>query len=400
MRLKEESRTTTRAVELLSALVRADTINPMGDRYDRTTPVERGAIEVIEEWLAPLRHRLTFERQPCDDRHESLIVRLEGQVDVAAGLFESHLDTVPADDWRDRALDPAVHDGHLFGRGACDDKGSVAGMILALERLVESGQTPPRPILLLLAGDEEFAQTGIRHFRDTYDGPLAYGVFGEPTQLNPVIQHKGTIRWDITVGGASAHTSRPDLGENAVLGMFQVVEALGRYQNQLQLAWTSPLMTGPLVTVTMIRGGRTRNATPDECTIAIDFRILPGMEPSEEKRRLIEYLDRELDLCISHSENQLMTPALATDPESELCHAALAACRAVAGESVCLQGAPYGTDAAWVSDLCPAVVLGPGNIAFAHAVDERVAINQVVQSADIYHRLMLEPYAAPIKLSE
>ncbi|MEQ8847281.1 M20/M25/M40 family metallo-hydrolase [Botrimarina sp.] len=391
MRMTAESGAATRATELLTALVRVDSINPMGSPYDRNEPVERRAIEVVERWLEPCRSRLSFERQACGGRHESLIVRLEGQADTAAALFESHLDTVPADDWRDRALHPVVCNGELFGRGACDDKGSAVGMILALERLAESGVTPPRPIVLLLAGDEEFAQTGIRRFRDTHDRPLAYGVFGEPTQLCPVIQHKGTIRWDVTVAGASAHTSQPELGDNAVLGMMQVVAALGRYQESLQLAWTSPFMTGPLVTVTMIRGGRTRNATPDECTIAVDFRILPGMDPTAEKQRLVEYLDRELDLKIRHGENQLMTPALATDPESELCEAALTACRAVAGDHVRLRGAPYGTDAAWVSDLCPAVVLGPGDIAFAHAIDERVAISQVVASAEIYHRLMLEP---------
>ena len=391
MRMTAESDVATRAVELLTALVRVDTINPMGGAYTRNEPVERGAIEVIERWLEPCRHRLSFERQPCGDHHESLIIRLEGEQESAVGLFESHLDTVPADDWRDRALHPVVCDGDLFGRGACDDKGSVVGMVLALERIVESGATPPRPLALVLAGDEEFAQTGIRTFRETLDRPLAYGVFGEPTQLCPVVQHKGTIRWDVTVAGASAHTSQPELGANAVLGMMEVVAALGRYQESLQLAWTSPLMTGPLVTVTMIRGGRTRNATPDECTIAVDFRILPGMDPSVEKQRLIDYLNRELDLVIRHGENQLMTPPLSTDPECDLCHAALAACRAVAGDHIQVRGAPYGTDAAWVSDLCPAVVLGPGDIAFAHAIDERVALSQVVASAEIYRRLMLAP---------
>lgn len=390
MRMTASSDTASRAIELLTALVRTDSINPMGRPRSGAEPVERRAIEVIEDWLAPYRHRLSLERQRCSPLHESLVIRLEAGDDPRVGLFESHLDTVPADEWADRALNPILCDGDLIGRGACDDKGSVAAMVLALERVLESGVTPPRSLTLLCAGDEEFAQTGIKHFRDSLNDGLAYGVFGEPTRLHPVIQHKGTVRWDLTVHGRSAHTSQPELGKNAVLEMVEVVAALGRYQELLQRNWTSPFMTGPLVTVTMIHGGRTRNATPDECTIAIDFRVLPGMDPASEKEALIDYLMGVVEAEITHGPNQLITPPLATDPDNPFCRRVLAACRGVGGEHVALRGAPYGTDAAWVSDLCPSIVLGPGDIASAHAVNERVAITEVVQAAEIYRRIMLE----------
>ena len=395
MRMTASSDTASRATELLTALVRTDTINPMGRPRSIAAPVERPAIEVIEEWLSPYRHRLSCERQRCSPLHESLVIRLEGGGDRRVGLFESHLDTVPADDWADRALQPVLCDGDLVGRGACDDKGSVAAMVLALERVLEQGIVPPRPLVLVCAGDEEYAQTGIKYFRDSFGDELAYGVFGEPTRLHPVVQHKGTARWDVTVHGRSAHTSQPELGKNAVLGMVEVVAALGRYQDLLQRNWTSPFMTGPLVTVTMINGGRTRNATPDECTIAVDFRVLPGMDPDCEKEALIDYLLGVVDAEITHGANQLTTPPLATDPDDPFCRRVLGVCRGVAGDQVALRGAPYGTDAAWVSDLCPAIVLGPGDIASAHAVNERVAIYEVVQAAEIYRRIMLEETSSP-----
>lgn len=396
MRMTASSDTASRATELLTALVRTDTINPMGRPRSLGAPVERHAIEVVEEWLSPYRHRLSFERQRCSPLHENLVIRLEGGGDDRrVGLFESHLDTVPADDWADRALHPVLCDGDLIGRGACDDKGSVTAMVLALERVLELGVTPPRPLVLVCAGDEEYAQTGIKYFRDSLCDGLAYGVFGEPTRLHPVIQHKGTVRWDLTVHGRSAHTSQPELGKNAVLGMVEVVAALGRYQDLLQRNWTSPFMTGPLVTVTMIHGGRTRNATPDECTIAIDFRVLPGMDPDGEKEALIDYLLGVVDAEITHGPNQLTTPPLATDPDDPFCRRVLAVCRGVAGDLVALRGAPYGTDAAWVSDLCPAIVLGPGDIASAHAINERVAVDEVVRAAEIYRRIMLEESPSP-----
>ena len=392
MRMTASDISAGRAAELLTELVRTDSINPMGRPYNGSKPVERAVLDVIEDWLTPYQHRLSLTRQSCSPIHESLIIRLEGETAAPAALFESHADTVPADEWADRALEPHVEGGRLVGRGACDDKGSLAGMLLALADLVEQGVTPPRPVVLVCAGDEEFAQTGIRHFVDETDEEFAYGIFGEPTSLHPIVQHKGTVRWDISVHGVSAHTACPELGRNAVLGMVDLVTALGQYQETLQQQWTSGLMTGPLLTPTIVRGGRTRNATPDQCTISIDFRILPGMQAEQEKQALAEFLDATLDWEVTHSDNQLVTPALNTDPDSAFCRRLLATCRRAAGDRLELKGAPYGTDAAWVSDQCPAIVLGPGDIAFAHAIDEQIAIDEVAESARVYREIMSEPF--------
>ena len=126
--------------------------------------------------------------------------------------------------------------------------------------------------------------------------------------------------------------------------------------------------------------------------MAVDFRILPGMDPEREKQALAEYLAGVLDWELTHSDNQLLTPPLCTDPELPFCQQLLSISRRVAGKHLEFRGEPYGTDAAWVSDLCPAVVLGPGDIAVAHAVNERVPIDQVVQATRLYGALMQEPF--------
>ena len=295
------------------------------------------------------------------------MITLAGPAAQGTALFESHIDTVPAESWLDRALSPAISNGHVYGRGACDDKGCLTAMILALLEILEEGVDPPRTIVLVCAGDEEYAQTGIRHYVDQNRATLAYGIFGEPTRLQPVVQHKGTLRWDITVHGESAHTSRPDLGRNAILGMMEAIAALGDYQDHLQSVWQNPLMTGPLLTITKIEGGQTRNATPESCTAALDFRLVPGMEPEAELQGVISHLS-QLKWDISHSELQLMTPPLSTDPGLPFAKRVLSICREAGVSSPALCGEPYGTDAAWVSHLCPAIVLGPGDITYAHAV--------------------------------
>ena len=382
---------TERSVEVLSTLVGIDSINPMGKPYDRAEPVERRTIQYIEELFAPHVSHVNIVRQTCSPIHESLVIELPGRASRSAALFESHIDTVPADEWRDRALTPIIENGELIGLGACDDKGCLAAMILALLELVEESVVPPRTIILVCAGDEEYAQSGIRRFLLDPKRQFGYAVFGEPTSLSPVVQHKGTVRWDITVHGQSAHTSSPELGVNAIIGMTDVIQALRKHQEYLQSCRNNSLMTGPMITVTKITGGRTRNVVPDGCTVAIDFRVLPGMDPAVERESVIEYLS-SLPWKISHSPVQLITPPLDTNPHSPLCDEALSVCRDVIGAGAQIKGAPYGTDAAWVGGSCPAIVLGPGDIRFAHTADERISLNELRQGVEVYKRIIMHPF--------
>ena len=372
------------AERILTDLITLKSVNPMGREYHAALPVERRVVEYLEKLFLP--YEVKVERQACSRIHESLLVRIPGREDGPATLLESHMDTVPADEWLDRAFEPRRENGRLYGRGACDDKGSLASMMLAVLDLLARGEKPRYPVLLLAAGDEEHAQTGIKHFTASKPN-LGRAVFGEPTNLAPVIQHNGTLRWDITVHGRSAHTSRPELGSNAILAMTDVIAALAAHQEKLRREYVNPLVTGPTLTVTMIKGGRTRNAVPDSCTIAVDFRVPPGVDLADAHKGVIRALE-PLKHSITHEELQLMTPALNTPADDPFSLRVRDICRAVTGQAIEFEGAPYGTDAAWAAGVAPSIVLGPGDVSSAHAVDENVAMNQVVTCAHIYREIL------------
>ncbi len=302
------------------------------------------------------------------------------------------MDTVPADDWPDCAFRPRREGSVVFGRGACDDKGSLAAMALALLEILESGEQPPQTVWFLAAGDEEHAQTGIKSFFAEHRAPIGRGVFGEPTECVPVVQHNGTIRWDITVHGRSAHTSQPEIGRNAILGAMRVIAYLAQHQEQLRHRFTNPWMSGPTLTVSMIHGGRTRNAVPDECTIAVDFRVLPGMDMQQSVDELFAGLEAQ-EVSITHSQFQCFAPPLSTSPGNPFVQTALAICREELARPVALAAVPYSSDACWIPAGVPAIVLGPGDIAKAHAVEECVPLNQVVQCAAIYRQLVLQDWS-------
>lgn len=388
------------AAGVLSDLVAIPTVNPMGRPYAAATPVERPALEYIEGLFRPF--GLTTRREACSPMHESLFIHLPGRRQDAHTLLESHVDTVPADDWLATAFQPRVEDGTLYGRGACDDKGPLVAMILAVGETLARGEKPPLSVILMAAGDEEYAQTGIKQFAARAP-KLARAVFGEPTSLVPVLQHKGTIRWDIVVAGKSAHSSQPELGRDAIRGAMVVMELLQEQQRLLRERIKSPLVTGGTITVTMIQGGRTRNAIADECVLSVDCRVPPGGDVGRVREEVIAAIAAQADdaesplgrlgLSVSHRPTQIATPALNTSPDDPFSRTVLESCRRATGRAeLSFAGAPYGTDAAWVTELCPAVVLGPGSIDHAHAIDERIAIEEVVRCARIYYEvLMSEP---------
>jgi len=281
--------TQERATQLLSDLIALPSVNPMGRPYTHSMPVEKAALDYIETLFRP--YPVECHRHPCSPIHESLLIRIPGESTGPATLLESHVDTVPADDWMSTAFTPRVVSNTLYGRGACDDKGCLTAMILAVLDILESGKRPPHPILFLAAGDEEFHQTGIKTFAAT-NPSLIRAIIGEPTQLRPVLQHKGVIRWDIVIHGRSAHSAQPELGIDAIQGALRVCEALQSHQDRLRARHRSAWITGPSISVTTIHGGRTRNAIADECVLSVDFRVNPGMDPAEERHALIDALER------------------------------------------------------------------------------------------------------------
>ena len=373
-----------RATTILCDLIALPTVNPMGRPY-RGPAIERPVVEYLEELFSP--YAVAMQRMACSDIHESLLVEIPGHTSCPGTLLESHIDTVPAEDWPERAFLPMQDDSKVTGRGACDDKGSLVAMALSLLELLESGAEPPQSIWFLAAGDEEYGQSGIKHFLQTQDLPIGRAIFGEPTECVPIVQHKGTIRWDLTVHGRSAHTSQPALGHNAILDAVRVIAHLNAYERDLQERYTNPLMSGPTLTVTMIHGGRTRNVVPDECTLAIDFRVLPGMDNQVAIDGLFSSLAK-LDITITHQDFQCFAPALSTSLEHSFVRCVTSIAENVLQRSVLPAAVPYGIDAGWLSDRAPATVLGPGNINVAHAVDEFVEIQQVLDCTKIYGHIL------------
>ncbi|HUE76003.1 MAG TPA: M20/M25/M40 family metallo-hydrolase, partial [Chloroflexota bacterium] len=185
-----------RATQILRDLIAIESVNPYFPGG------ERGEVEV-GRYLADFFTRLGLAaaQQEVLPGRWNVFTRLGSE---EAGrrvlLFETHMDTVTLEPVGQAMLEPSERDGYLHGRGACDDKASLAAMLAALEALVARASELRVDVVVLGSVDEEYLMRGIAEFANS--GPrIDAAVVGEPTSLQVVRAHKGLIRWRLMTEG-------------------------------------------------------------------------------------------------------------------------------------------------------------------------------------------------------
>jgi succinyl-diaminopimelate desuccinylase len=305
-------------------------------------------------------------------------------------LFDVHQDTVPVEGMTD-PFTPRIEGGRMWGRGTCDTKGSLAATLVALRRLAAEGTPRRHEVTLLCTVDEEYRKRGIMH-------AVARGlsadaaIVGEPTNLRPVVAHKGALRWRLITHGRAAHTSRPENGNNAIYQMVEVIDSLRERLEPVLAGVRHSLLTPPTLTVGRIEGGVGVNIVPERCSIEIDRRTLP----TEDLDAILAEIDAVMarlmqarpDVRVEREAPFLVEQGLDTPPDAAVVIALQGACRAVLGPDAAVtpEGVPYGTDATHLNGI-PSVVFGPGDIAQAHTADEWVDLAQVDAAAEILTHL-------------
>jgi acetylornithine deacetylase/succinyl-diaminopimelate desuccinylase-like protein len=217
--------------------------------------------------------------------------------------------------------------------------------------------------------DEENAQIGSRALAASgFQADLA--VVGEPTRLQIVTAHKGSLWLQLETRGRAAHGATPQLGQNAVHEMARIVDRLETdYAAQLRRR-RHPLLGTATVNVGLIRGGAQPNIVPNHCAITIDRRTLPGETEPGVRREIIALLRaNKLSARISSTKLAPCLP-LETSAKLPLVRQFLRS----AGQTR-PTGVDFFCDAAVLSaGGIPSVVFGPGDIAQAHTADEWISL--------------------------
>jgi succinyl-diaminopimelate desuccinylase len=299
-------------------------------------------------------------------------------------LFAPHMDTVGAAGATHDIFSPRKARNRIYGRGACDTKGSIAAMLCGLlDVITRKGAAPATEFIFCGLVDEEDGQTGSRALsKSGFKADLA--IVGEPTNLKIVTAHKGDLWLEITTQGKSAHGSQPELGENAVLKMARVVEALEtQYATQLREK-SHPLLGNGTINVGSIRGGSQPNIVPADCRIEVDRRTLPG-ETEQSVRQELAKLFRQNKLTAKIKNNK-SSPCPALETNRALPFVTKFFDSSGQTETV---GVNFFCDAAIISGGgIPSVVFGPGSIAQAHTADEWISIPSLQKATAVYRRFI------------
>lgn len=312
-------------------------------------------------------------------------------------MLSGHSDVVPVDgqNWSVPPFALTEREGKLYGRGTADMKGFIACMLAAVPHFL--AQPLAQPLHLAISYDEEVGCLGVRTLLDVLSARPEKPdicIIGEPTELQPVLGHKGKIGVRCEVQGAACHSAWAPQGVNAIEYAAKLIHHLTMTGQRLAAPqYHDARFDPPFTTVQtgVIRGGLALNIVPAECSFDFEVRTLPQDDAQEVVRDLERYAQHEL-LPQMHAVNHDTTirfyplssyPALYTAEQS-----AAARLIALLTGSEAFSTVAFGTEGGLFSQVgIPSVVCGPGSIAQGHKPDEFITIEQLNACDALLRRL-------------
>jgi acetylornithine deacetylase len=314
-------------------------------------------------------------------------------------LLTGHSDTVPVGEgWSRDPFGGEIVDGRLYGRGSCDMKAGLAGMLLTMVAVKRRLPRPARRVIFAACVDEEEGGKGTQ---DALRKGLAadWAVIGEPTELQPISAAKGNAYFEVKVHGRSAHAGSPELGANAIYGAAKAIEVVERHHAELR-ARSHPLLGSPSASVGTVRGGFMVSAVPDSCSFWVDRRLIPGEDGDSALAELSRRLHEAAAYPGTRIEERLAMemPAMQS-PVDHPIFTALAAAAADAGGPALPPGAwSAACDGGFLQrgGIAPVVLFGPGSITKqAHRPDEFVPLSELLIAARAYALLAARWLSTP-----
>jgi putative selenium metabolism hydrolase len=318
-------------------------------------------------------------------------------------LFDSHIDTVGVGDPAEWGWDPfegKEENGIIYGRGACDEKGSTPPMIYALAALKDLDLLDDWT-LYYFGNMEEWCDGIAPHALVEHEGVRPdFVVIGEPTRMNIYRGHRGRVEVSVTFKGKSAHAAMPRLGDNPLYRAAPFIEGVAQMLDRLP---DHPFLGPGTIAVTDVEVNTpSLNAVPAEAQVYLDRRVTLGETASEvlEQVRGLPAADTarvEIPMYEDPSYTgfvfpvEKVFPAWALDEDHPLLQAARRDYLAVYGRTPEISKWEFSTNGIyWMGKAgIPSIGFGPGNEQHAHTVLDQVPVQEVIDSARFYAALPL-----------
>ncbi|MDO4429701.1 MAG: acetylornithine deacetylase [Lonepinella koalarum] len=367
---------------MYSELIALPTISSIEANEDQSN---RTLIELLATWLQDLGFRTEMIAvEGSNHKYNLLATYGEGEGGL---LLAGHTDTVPFDEgrWTFNPFKLTEKDGKFYGLGTADMKGFFAFVLDAIQQMDLTQLS--KPLRILATADEETTMLGTRTFiQHTHIRPDC-AVIGEPTSLKPVRAHKGHIGKGLRIIGKTGHSSDPTKGINAIELMHEATGYLMQLRNELKEKYHHADFDIPYPTMNFgaIQGGDAVNRICACCELHFDIRPLPNISLTD----LDDMLQEKLAPMFAQYGDRLSIRNLhEPTPGYECEHSAqvVQVVEKLLGEKCDVVN--YCTEAPFIQQLCPTLVLGPGSIEQAHQPDEFMSADFIQPTRDLLRKMI------------
>lgn len=318
-----------------------------------------------------------------------------GPEGVPALVLQSHVDVVPTGDldkWRNR--DPfsgLISDGIVHGRGACDMKAGAAANLAVARALVSSGVTLDRPFALHSVVSEEDGGLGaFATMLRGHGGEAA--VLTEPTSERIIVANAGALTFELRFAGRAAHGSTRLEGYSAIDAFLPIYTAINELERERNATADPRFGDNRLpypISIGTLRAGDWASSVPDLLIAEGRMGVQLGEDPQTARDALARTVAsvsardpwlRDHPVEIAWLGGQFASGWI--EPGHPLIDDVATAIRDVEGREAPLGAAPYGSDLRLYTGIggIPTLHYGPGDVRFAHAPREQVAVEELIRT--------------------
>lgn len=343
--------------------------------------------------------------------------------------LSGHMDVVKAGDeskWIYPPFSAHIENDVIWGRGTSDMKAGLAALVIAFIE-VSKRKRFKGTIKLLATVGEEIGELGSKQltdlgYMDDVDGLL----IGEPCNIGIVYAHKGSVNYKVISKGVSAHSSNPELGNNAIENLMVAMMMISERISDKAKQYTNNVLGKTFNNITLVGGGTQVNSIPDYAEFEANARTIPEFDNIaviNEVQTVIDNLNKRdgFDLEVKITADQ---PPVETNPKSDLIQVIIDVVSHIeelkpsqlmlsmndvlkeTGESIQLPiekekvefivpiSVSGTTDAAQftrANKKLELAVYGPGMPMLNHKINERIPISQYLEFIEAY-QLIIERY--------
>ncbi len=309
-------------------------------------------------------------------------------------IVNTHIDVVPPSPGQPEPFRARVEDGTVFGRGACDCKGQIAMLYLALGALRDLAVPVAGDLIGHIVIEEECGGNGTLAFVRGTDRAAAALVL-EPSELRILPSIRGAVWFSVRVFGRAGHSGQAGRTVSALKEAIRAMEVLERYHDQLLAASKGhPLYDRFANPMPITFGTMTAGDWPAMAPNRAEFKGVLGFLPTRTREQVMAEMQQALrteggDWLAEHFEMEFMYRHDCNEVpvDHALVRALETACRD-SQHAPEVAAMPASCDACFYTHLVgvPAVVFGAGSLGVAHSAQEQIPIEQITLGAQILAR--------------